>query len=342
MRHLILFAILFCAASHGEENFGVGEREYSFSDTVRDRKFQAHVWYPVAAQIQPKPVIQKGNPFLPVVSAKNAPLPKAPEKFPVVLLSHGSGGKADKLFWLAGPLVRQGMIVLAVDHPRNMTGDNSADGMMRVWDRPRDLSFALDRLIEHPDFKSRLDERRVAAAGHSAGGTTVLLLAGARLSSERFTNPIPHCAGTKDPYFAKLCEEMKSLNWKAFPKLVVEGDYSDARVKAVVGLDPGMAKSFQTDSLKRLKAKALVLIADKLNAPQDEIHSKDFLGVLPAEQVKVIPSSYHMSFLQACKPGFPQDDAELRELCVENDRKLQIQKDVVSQATTAFRSAWGG
>ena len=46
-----------------------------------------------------------------------------------------------------------------------MTGDNSAVGMMRVWERPKDLSFALDRLVRTPEFHSVLDLERVTAAG---------------------------------------------------------------------------------------------------------------------------------------------------------------------------------
>jgi hypothetical protein len=100
-----------------------------------------------------------------------------------------------------------------------------------------------------------------------------------------------------------------------------------------------MAKSFNRDSLKHLKAKPLLFVADRINAPQDEIYSKYFLQIFNSAEAKFIPKSYHMSFLQSCKPDFPSDDPELRELCVENSQKLLIQKEVANQSIAMFRSA---
>lgn len=336
MYHLIV-ALFFVASVAQAASFGVGEKEYVMKDITRNRTLTVHVWYPVDPNEAVSAVTQKGNPFIPVVSARDAALVGA-EKFPVVLLSHGSGGKADKLFWLTERLVREGMMVVAVDHQGNMTGDNSADGMMRVWNRPKDLTFALDQVASQPFFRDRLDMDKVVAAGHSAGGATVLLLAGAKLSASRLTSPIPTCAGTKDPYLAKVCGELKSIDMKQYPKEVVEADYHDRRVKAVVSLDPGFVKSFETTSLKKLKSKPLLFIADKMNTSHDQIMAKEFKRYLPKTAVRIVPDSYHMTFLQACRPDFPTEDPELAELCVENDRKIKIQKKVADASVEFFRA----
>lgn len=321
---------LFSSLAHGAD-FGVGQKNFTFNDAARSRLLEVHVWYPVEAKTVLTAVVQKGNPFLPVVSAVNAPLANQ-KTFPLVLLSHGSGGKADKLFWLTDRLVRSGRIVLSVDHPHNKTGDNSADGMMRVWDRATDLSYVLDKILEENFFRSRVNLGKIAATGHSAGGTTVLLLAGARLSAAKLTSPIPTCAGTKDPYLAKLCDELKTVDVKKYPKDVVERDYADARVKAVVALDPGFVRSFQTDTFKQLKAKPLLLLAEKMNTSHDQILAKEFNQHLAPSEVEVVPGSFHMTFLQACKSDFPKDDAELAELCVENENKLKLQKMIGDRA----------
>jgi len=340
MRGLALLFLVCGISAFGEDGFKVGQKDYIFQDPARGRSLAAHIWYPIDAQTPVVIPVIKGNPFLPVVATKNAPLPSYPQQFPVVLLSHGSGGKADKLFWLTEKLVKDGIIVVAVDHQGNMTGDSSADGMMRIWNRPQDLSFVLDRVLEQKDFKGRLDLGKVAATGHSAGGTGVLMLAGARLSSEKFQSPVPYCSGTKDPFYGQLCNQLKSLKLSSYPKKTVEGDYSDSRVKAVVALDPGFARSFETTSFKHLSAKPLVFIAERINTPHDEIFSKEFSHFLPTGAHEIVPKSFHMTFLQACKTDFPKDDAELKELCIENDRKLRLQKEVARRTLEFFRKGW--
>jgi predicted dienelactone hydrolase len=335
---LYVFFLVKGQLSFGSISYEVGQKEFSLRDQSRSRELSTHVWYPTTAKANL--ALNGGGPFLPVVATKDAPIAHSLSKFPVVLLSHGSGGKADKLFWLTDYLVRHGVIVIATDHPGNMTGDNSADGMMKVWERPKDLTFALNQVLKQSEFKDHLDIMKLAATGHSAGGTTALLLAGARLSSTRFISPIPLCEGSKDPYFEKICSELKTLDLKKYPKKLVEDNYSDSRIKSIVGLDPGMAQSFEPKSLKNLKTKTLLLIADKLKAPQDEIFSKNFVGFLPAKAVEIVPNSYHMTFLQACKPDYPKDDPELREICLRSEEKIKMQGEIAKRVLEFFNSAW--
>ena len=321
--------------------YGVGQQDFEIQDSARSRTIPAHLWYPIEAGMKLASQAKKPGPFLPVIAALGAPAAAAPPKFPVVLLSHGSGGLAEKLFWLTDVLVRDGIAVVAVDHPGNRTGDNSGLGLLRVWDRPRDLTLALDKALELPVLGARLDVTRAGAVGHSAGGTTALLLAGGRLVAERASNPIPNCTGTKDPYYAILCGQLKAIDLKSLKKSEIEADYKDARVGAVVALDPGFAQWFEADSLKAMPH-ARIFLAEKLAHPQDEIHAPDFLKSLPAPRTEVVPGTVHFTFLQACKPGFPADDPELGELCFENERKLRIQKTVAEEIRRHFRNAWSG
>ncbi|MGZ5278636.1 MAG: alpha/beta hydrolase family protein, partial [Pseudobdellovibrionaceae bacterium] len=273
------------------------------------------------------------------VAAKNAAFPKDSKSFPVILLSHGSMGLASRLFWLGQYFVRQGAVVVAVDHPGNMFGDSSADGVVRVWDRAKDLSFGLDQVLKDPEFGSHLDLTRVSAAGHSVGGTTVLLLAGARFYFEQLGNPTPNCAGSKDPFYQKQCDQFKILDYKAYGKPVVEGDYSDSRIKSVIALDPGFARSLQSASVGKLGERAFVFVAEKLAAPQDEIHSRDYLKLL-AGNAEIVPNSVHMSFLMVCKDGLPLDDVEIQQLCSDRDQKLRIQKEVAKKSFLFFQKTW--
>jgi len=62
-----------------------------------------------------------------------------------VVVSHGTGGAAEGMAWLAEPLAEAGFLAVAVDHH----GNNYVDGYLPEgfafwWERPRDLSFVLD------------------------------------------------------------------------------------------------------------------------------------------------------------------------------------------------------
>lgn len=330
MKFLLLLAVVVSTSTGA---FAVtGQRSYEFTDSTRSRTLKTFVWYPAAENSTPERLTK--GPFQPVMAARDAAIVKTPEKFPVVLLSHGSGGTADKMFWLTDSLVKKGFIVVAVNHVGNMTGDNTGKGLIEVWIRPTDLSFALDKVSALNEFKDRLDMSRVAAVGHSAGGTTALLLAGARFAKEKFGSPVPNCHGTKDPYLAVWCKEIDSLDMKAYSADTIAHDYSDKRVSLAVAFDPGFAKSFAPDSLAAIKDRVHIFVADKLFTPFDEINSKELVKILGPSVAEVVPDSIHMTFLQPCSAGVPKDDPELRELCANNEVKVGIQNNVAEKTAT--------
>ena len=53
-------------------------------------------------------------------------------------------------------------------------------GRYRLWDRSRDVSFALDEVLKQPKWAALIDETRIGFVGHSFGGWTGVSLAGGR------------------------------------------------------------------------------------------------------------------------------------------------------------------
>lgn len=121
---------------------------------------------------------------------------------PLVLVSHGIGGSRFGYSYLGRHLAAQGYAVLHVQHVgsdnRLWRGNlfelmgrlNGATTEAEAMARPQDLRFALDQALADPTIAARVDATRIAAVGHSYGGNTVLLAAGAQVPGKpRLADP---------------------------------------------------------------------------------------------------------------------------------------------------------
>jgi predicted dienelactone hydrolase len=116
-------------------------------------------WYPTNDAGGAPSLIENASQslFIPDVSIKNAVPASGMPAFPVLLLSHGTGGTAASLAWLARGLARRGFFVIGVDHHGN-TGSEPyrPEGFLCWWERARDLTVILDYHASGP-FAGRLD-----------------------------------------------------------------------------------------------------------------------------------------------------------------------------------------
>ncbi len=118
------------------------------------------------------------------------------QKGPLVVFSHGIGGSREGYSYIGKYLAAQGIAALHVQHvgsDRNLWFGNPVQMVSRLQDaakeseaidRTADMRFALDQLLADPQWAARIDAQRIAAAGHSYGANTTLLLAGARVQRE--------------------------------------------------------------------------------------------------------------------------------------------------------------
>lgn len=139
-------------------------------------------WYPAVdgAEAGPLGVPPAAPLFVMGDVAPGAPLSEVRSAWPVVLLSHGTGGTAASLGWLACRLAAAGHVVISVDHHGNTAAEPyRPEAFLAWWDRPRDLTLLLDHLAVEGPLAGHLDLGDVTAAGFSIGGYTVLALAGA-------------------------------------------------------------------------------------------------------------------------------------------------------------------
>jgi len=177
--------------------------------------------------------------------------PAGTARFPVLLFSHGLSGSP-----LSGDYVEavkffasHGYVVVAPFHGDLRFADLDLDGfrdalyallnyktfvaMQAV--RPLSLSSALDAVLGHPDFRDHVDAANVGGFGASLGGESLLLMAGAALtttigqSSSRVTlDPrLKHAVGYV-PYFGidaypAFGRDLKGLDGVVLPFLALSG-----------------------------------------------------------------------------------------------------------------------
>ena len=117
--------------------------------------------------------------------------PEGDRPVALVVFSHGIGGSRRGYSYLGEYFASHGVASLHLQHvgsDRSLWGGNPLSLLGRLQDaaqerealeRVRDLSYALDQLLAHPEFGARIDRKRIAAAGHSYGANTVMLATGA-------------------------------------------------------------------------------------------------------------------------------------------------------------------
>jgi predicted dienelactone hydrolase len=222
------------------------------------------IWYPAAASVkeEPQPVGPPGAPLFDIgPAAPNGAVAPAPDKFPLIVLSHGTGGTAQLLGWLGRALATRGYVAAAVDHPGNNAIDGyTIQGFTLWWERATDLSKVIDGMLADPIFGPRLDARRIGAAGHSLGGYTVIVIAGGIPSTAHFREfcASPKADGTcvAPPEFPDLRAKAEALAHAdpAFAAALADDmrSYRDPRVRAVFAMAPALGPALAPQSLARI------------------------------------------------------------------------------------------
>ncbi len=180
-------------------------------------------------------------------------------RFPLVVLSHGTGGGAFDLANQAVALAQAGFVVAAVEH----TGDNFHDrsrsfSRTNFLSRPRQISAALDFLLNDWHHKGLIDPARIGMLGHSAGGTTALIIGGGLLD---WGQVIRYCADNTQDWG---CQNSRAQNLAdnpaAFDPTPVAA--ADRRVKVLAIAAPALTHGFAPTGLATVKLPVQLWVAE--------------------------------------------------------------------------------
>ena len=331
-------------ANASEREFGVGFSRLSTADPMGGQ-MQYSLWYPTEA---PNGVVRIDQFEFP--GTRDAE--PAAGHFGLVILSHGSGGFDLAHRDTAIALAKAGFIAAAPLHPRNNFRDDIGDDRRVVLDgRPRQLSAVIDALLAQPAWSSRIDSKKIAAFGFSAGGYTVLAALGAE---PEFSRILDHCErhAEEDPY-CNIVGLSDVAACKAREKEFAgpPQNYYDGRLCAAVIADP-LAVPFSDATLRALPPAELLFFRPQVeNVLKAEFHVSRVVRILkqrddfPDPQVILLPKAHHLSFLApipeslgkslAGPAGF--DSAAFHE---EMNRRTALHEEMNRTIVTFFRQAF--
>ncbi len=248
-------------------------------DNDGPRPLRWFAWYPAVDTSQSQ-ISSERTWFQTRPIVRDACLRPNQQAYPLVLLSHGTGGVAAGLEWLAHRLASSGFVVLAVDHHGNTGSEpQRAEGFLCLWERAADLTALLD----DSGWKTRLNgpfKEHAAVAGFSAGAFTAMLLLGARVAYSQFEAGNPDKSPIRGPIeFPNLTDEIPLLQkqsdvfreaWARRSDL-----YLDDRVKSALVLAPGRSvRGFSKKSLHDIENPIQIIAGESdLIAPVEDCAS---------------------------------------------------------------------
>lgn len=222
---------------------------------------------------------------------------------PLILVSHGLGGRFATIGWLSAGLAERGAVVVSVNHPKSTTWDVDLRQAVHHWTRVQDLKSALDHALTDATWGRSIDQSRIAAVGFSFGGWTALSMGGVTGDLEGY---VKYCErlGDRKPDCRDLARagvDLHSLDpgpWDA--------SYQDERISAVVAIDPGLHHGLDAGDVADLVDDVLLIGlgtgSDRSAATDFGPSGSGFSSLLPRATEEIVAPAWHFSALPTCKP----------------------------------------
>ncbi len=321
----------------------VGVRQVIAHSTERGADLDVTVWYPARAGGE-QVVLGESPFFVGTPAMRDAPV--AAGKYPLILLSHGAGlaGNAQALSWMATPLAKHGFVVAAPTHPGNTGPKRSAAETMKLWLRPADLTEALNTVLGSAVFREYLEDGKVGVLGLSMGGSTALVMSGARLSPGRLAG---YC--DTDASNPSLCAWVRQsgVDLHKLDVRLAGRDNREPRVRFAMAIDPVPVDVLEPVSLSGIEIPVEIVNLGKRGRIPVTANADEVAKAIPKAHYTVIEDASHYSMFGECKPGAAElaEKMDLGEpICSDGGghSRSEIHKRLVDMAISAFDRALRG
>jgi predicted dienelactone hydrolase len=302
---LLLLATAAAAAEPGPD--AVGFRQIDIADPADpSRILPLALFYPATVEADAAPFRM---PFYTGLDFHQdaAPVPGA---HPLVLFSHGRGSNPLSYAWALQLLASHGYVVAAPWHYRANSFDSNIGWLANnLWQRPKDLSLAIDALVADPTFGPLIDPARIGVAGHSQGGFTALWIGGAAVDRDLYARFQRNWkANPTVPASLRA-----GLSTDPTPALAVH----DPRIRAVFAMAPGIVQAFgmTAETLAQVDVPVHITVGarDTQTPPAD---NAEFAAAhIPGAELVVLPGDVdHEIFVNECDD---EGRDEFPEACID-------------------------
>jgi predicted dienelactone hydrolase len=283
----------------------------NWSDTAA-RPLVTYVWYPAKSGSKMRTIrVPPDRPiFIGGDAAPEAEFAEGDNRFPLIVMSHGTGGAGMQMMWLGRELAEQGFIAVAVDHHGNTAAEDTYDprGFRLPWERALDLTVVTDLILDDPKFGPRINASRIGAVGYSLGGYTVVALAGGITDLAKFSE---FCEGAErdatcdpQPEYPEADEDFRRLvseDAAVSESLARQSDsFRDERISSFVALAPALIQAFSQESLQAIEAPFLVVSGTNDRIAPAATNSDRLLSLIPNVHYVEADGADHYVFLNAC------------------------------------------
>lgn len=279
--------------SEESEACNVGVKTLVFFDKSRERPIITEIYYP--PERSTPCVIPTSSNFTFLKEKRNAPVPSGEAKLPLILLSHGYRGDRYGHSWLQEILAANGYIVAVPDHFGNTSYMQRPEDALKKWDRPKDISFLIDQLLEDPLLKQHIDPLKIGFIGYSLGGLTGIWLAGGIAKNY----PTPQL--TTSPA-SELDEGITEAILKNIDFSKAKKSYKDKRIKAEFLMAPDYGNAFSPEGLASIDIPIQIIATESDEIVPLQSNAQFYADNIKSSAYKLIGGKAgHYVFLNAAK-----------------------------------------
>ncbi len=319
MNYLIFLILIFLVSFdiNADDKINVGITTLIFKDETRMawdgksyRPIASHIFYPTLDKhLHPVMLGAPGEELFQAGIAAWNVKPTDKTELPLIIMSHGTGGSALQMLWIAEKLVKNGYIVIGVNHHGNTAIEPKkyAEGYMLWWERTQDLSVVLKKISVDSEWSSYIDKNKIGVVGFSLGGYTAISALGGITDKSLFSK---FCQSSEKDFtcdaqqeFSTIVDEfIKVKHTKRVKESMLRQhqSYKIDQIKAAFVLAPAVVQSFTKESLQSIDVPVSVVVGSKDQIAPAKTNAKRITSLVNGASYTEIANGGHYIFLSNC------------------------------------------